>query len=135
MLPFDQPIKQSRNKGIERLLLIAEEIRFRFAHLLALERVAVVGVVGDRNIFGRFAQVRRQLLRVEPFPLVINEILKVIGIPVFLGHGQQDHGFANENTSFGFGGGDVLVHMEIGVVQRLDLLRNDAPAVFGGDRQ
>ena len=135
MLPFDQPIKQSRNKGIERLLLIAEEIRFRFAHLLALERMAIVGVIGNGDIFRRFAQICRQFLRVESLHLVVNEILKVICVPAFFGQGKHDHGFADENPPLGLGCGHVLVHMKVGVMQSLHFLSNQAPAVLGGYRQ
>ena len=55
----------------------------------------------------------------------------MVGVPVLLGHGQQDHGLADENAPLGLRRSHVLVHMEVGIMQRLDLLRQNPPAVFG----
>jgi hypothetical protein len=54
--------------------------------------------------------------------LVIDEVLQMIGVPVLLRQRQYDHGLADEDAALGRSGRHVLVHQQIRIVQRLDLL-------------
>ncbi len=83
--PVCQLIKQPGPIRLERLLLVPEEPGLRPALLPPGSRVAVVGVIGDRHVLGRFPQVGGEPGGVDPLALVVHEVLQMIGVPGFAG--------------------------------------------------
>lgn len=115
---------------LQRLLLGLEEVGPRLAPLSALPRVAVVGVARNGHVIVSLPQILSQRVRGEPGTLVVNEVLQVVGVPALLGEAEQDHRLRDEDPAAVLLRRHTLVHHEVGVVERLDLLGEDAPAVL-----
>ena len=128
---IDEVVEQPGDEGAQGLLLRLEEVRLGPAHSPALRRVAVVGVVGDGDVFPRLVEFIGQRRRIELSMLVVNEVLQVVGVAALLGEAEQDHRLRNEDAPLGRLRRDVAVDLGVAVVQRLDLRGEDAPAVLG----
>ena len=122
---INQVVEETGEKWREGVLFGAEELGLGLAHLAALRRVAVVGVVGDGDVFACLFEFVGQGCGVQPGLLVINEVLQVVGVAAFLGKAQQDDRLGYEDAALWRLGGGVLVDLGVAVVQRLDLLRED----------
>jgi hypothetical protein len=127
---INQVVEQAGNEGIERLMLGLEELGLRLAHLAALRRVAVIGVVWDGDVFARRFEFIGEGFRVQASLLVIDEVLQVVGVAALLGEAKQDHSLGNEDAALGCLRRTVAVDLGVAVVQCLDLRREDAPAVL-----
>ena len=77
-------IKQPWLQRFQRRLLRFEEVRLRLATLLALARVAVVGIFWDGDILTAAAQFFGERVRIKPRRLIIDVVLQVIGITTLL---------------------------------------------------
>ena len=126
-------IEQPWLQRLQRRLLRFEKVRLRLAALLALARVAVIRIFGDGNVITAVAQLQRQRVRIKTRRLIINVVLQVIGIAAFLGQAQQDDRLADEDAALGLLGRDAVIDDQVAVMQRLHLLREDAPTVFRAD--
>jgi hypothetical protein len=62
-------------------MLVPEELRLRPALLSPGSRVTIVGVIGNRLVLGRFAQIGGEPGGIDPLALVVNEVLQMIGVP------------------------------------------------------
>ena len=81
---FNQVIEQPWLQRLQRRLLCFEEVRLGLATLLALTRVAVIGILRDGNILAAAAQFLGERVRIKSCALIINLVLQVIGIATLL---------------------------------------------------
>ena len=97
---LDEIVEQPRLEWLQRRLLVAEELGLGLAHLAALLRVAVEGVVGD-FLTPSFLQIGGELVCIKTRAFVIDEVLQVVGVPVLLRRAQQDDSLADEDAALG----------------------------------
>jgi hypothetical protein len=95
-----------------------------------LRRVAVVCVVGYGDVLTRLFEFVGQRGSIKPGLLVIDKVLKMIGIAALLGHAEKDDRFGYEDAPLGFSFGHMLIDLGVAVVQGLCFRRKDSPAVF-----
>lgn len=97
--PVNQIIKQPRLMRLQRPLLVPQKLRLRPALLSPGGRVAVVRVIGNRHVLGRFPQIGGEPGGVDPLALVVHEVLEMIGVPVLLRERKHDRGLADEDAA------------------------------------
>ena len=92
--------------------------------------VAVERVVGDGHVCGCFAEIVGQRIRIDSLQLVVDEVLQMVGIAALFGRTEDDHRLGNKDPSLGLPGRHVVVHDQVGIMERLDLRSDQAPAIF-----